>query len=874
MTVLTQIIGGTTKPSNGLDIRETINTLLPAGKFSAAPVGVRTSGSIATYLASTSPTAFAPIAALPASQIIVDTSDLYQTMYGFGGSLTESACYVLTQYCTPAQRKAILAQTFAADGFTTSRICILSSDFTPRPASGYYTYADDWDGVDTSLPTFTIKQDLEYIVPVLREALVINPRLKFIASPWTPLAKMKTTGTIYGGTPSFVGTATNYAAYATYFVKFLKAYRDLGIPVWAVTVQNEPMYVGTGYPGCYWSGAQLATFIGQYLSPTLQAAGLNGVRILTGDVNWNEAIVQGSDTISVPFADAQAGPVIAGAAWHGYDTATGYEPYDQVKHSAAGKEVHFTEFCNTSRAAWNAADMKEMFGNIAIGSIRAGAQTVTLWNLFLDTNGLPTPSTTNTKPVAAISTDGTATVTRLSGYAMLTHLARACKPGARRCGSTTFASGKGGTDVMSVAFHNPDGSVGVVLFNGSASTRVVSLVDARSALCSFVTIAGGEAQTITYSGLVEGSAQFATGTIAAPGPVTGLTATSGSGTGVLVWTAPSSTDPAGTAGYLIQRGTTTGQALRTIGSTGPGVTTFSDTDVVVGTRYFWVVTAIGAGGLSQGNPEANVTVVAGIPGAPTIAVAPGNAQNTVNLSQAAASNGSALTSYDLFRSTTSGGQGTTPYATNVTFPYVDPGTNGQAYFYTARGNNAVGAGTMSTEKSGTPSATLTKPGPGLLVSDDVGAGNPTAQNSIPTASWSNTSFTFSPSTSTVTAHNTVAGPDGSTLDGSTIRFNSPNASSGYASVECATSANTGAVALTGSVWLRGKVGGERIQIQMLGGSHSTLTTTQLTLTTSWVKYTITGTPAAAVRAILAVGAAPTMVADVSFDAAWANLVAA
>ncbi|WP_242183046.1 glycoside hydrolase family 30 beta sandwich domain-containing protein [Sphingomonas sp. CARO-RG-8B-R24-01] len=869
MTVLSKFTSTTT----AVDALDTLNGMLPSGKFTATPTGFRTSSSIATYLAPTTPTAFAPVTGLPASQIIVDTGDLHQTMHGFGGALTESSCYVLTQYCSPAQRKAILKQTFGTDGFSTARICIGSSDFTPRPASGYYTYADDWDGVDTTLPTFTIQKDLEYVVPVLREALAVNPQLKFIAAPWTPLAKMKTSGTIYGGTPSFVGTATNYTAYATYFVKFLQAYRSLGIPVWAITVQNEPMYVGTGYPGCYWSGAQLATFIGSYLAPALAAAGLNGVRILTGDVNWNEAVVQGSDTVTVPYADAAAGPVLAGSAWHGYDTTTGYEPFDQVKHSAAGKEVHFTEYCNVSRGSTNAADMAVMFGNLAIGSIRAGAQSITLWNLFLDTNGLPTPSTTNTKPVAAISTDGNATVTRLSGYAMLAHLALACKPGAKRCRSTTFSTGQNGTDVMSVAFVNPDGSVGVVLYNGSPSTRVVSLVDAQTALCSFVSIAAGEAQTITYSGLSASAAAFATGTIAAPGPVTGLSASSGNGNATLTWTAPTSTDAAGIAGYLIQRGTVSGQATRTVGSAGPNATSFSDIDAAVGTAYFYTVSAIGAGGLSTGNPQASVTVTASAPGAPVIAVAAGNAQNTVSLTQPAAANGAAVSRYDLYRSTSAGGEGTTPFVSNVTFPYTDASlTNGTAYYYTASATNSIGTGSQSTEKSGTPSATLAKPGPGLLVSDDVGAGNPTAQNSIPTAGWSNTSFTFSPSTSTVTAHNTVAGPDGSTLDGSTIRFNSPNASSGYASVECATSANASGAAVTGSVYLRGKVGGERIQIQLASGSHSPVATTQLTLTTNWAKYSIAGSPPAGARAILALGAAPTTVADVSFDAAWANML--
>ncbi|WP_010218959.1 glycoside hydrolase family 30 protein [Sphingomonas sp. PAMC 26621] len=285
MTVLPQILNG----SDGKNARDTINSLLPQGKFTPTPVALRTPLNMSTLMQSTTMTAFAPMSALPGTAIFVDPTDQYQLMHGAGAALTESTCYVLSTNCTPTQRRAALQAAFGDDGFSTSRICIGTSDFTHRGTGGYYTYADNDDGSDLTLPNFTIQKDLEYIVPVLREALSINPRLKFIASPWSPPKFMKTInsliGTVGGVVNRFNGTANNFTAYANYFVKFLKAYKALGIPVWAVTIQNEPHYGPDSYPGCVWSGVDMAAFI-KVLGPALALAGLGSVRILTGDMNW------------------------------------------------------------------------------------------------------------------------------------------------------------------------------------------------------------------------------------------------------------------------------------------------------------------------------------------------------------------------------------------------------------------------------------------------------------------------------------------------------------------------------------------------------------------------------------------------------------
>jgi glucosylceramidase len=861
---------------------------IAVNSFTPTPSALRTAVDLSTMAASTAMTAFAPIAGLPAAEIVVDPTETYQQMYGAGAALTESTCYMLSTYCTPAQRRSLLTQVFNADGFNTCRIQMGASDFTWRGTSGYYTYCDDWDGIDATLPTFTIQKDLEYIIPALRETLTINPRLKFIASPWSPPALMKSInsliGTVGGVGNLFVGSTTNYTAYANYFVKFLQAYKALGIPVWAVTVQNEPAYGPDSYPGCIWSGTQMQTFIGTYLGPALAAAGLSSVKILTHDHNWNTTVSQGSDLVLAPLTDftGGAGGYTTGSAWHGYSTSGKHEfEAQRAKNPFPGKEIHVTEFCSVwnKGATPNTAqlDFRQHLANCIIGAIRAGANSVTFWNLFLDANGKPfAPSYAVVRPAAYLSTDGTATMSRTASYMSLLHLLKVMKPGAKRCRSTTFGVGESDFDVQTVAFANPDGSVGVLLFNNGAASKTVSVVDAPSGFASLLTLAAGDVVSVNYS-VPTGS--VATGSILPPGAVPTLNASGANGIATLNWGAATAADAAGISGYLIRRSTTSGTETLTVGAAGPSDTTFTDVDVVVGTAYFYQVFAISAGGLSASAPEASAAVAAGKPGTPTITVTPGNAQNTVTLGKAPPSNGAAITQYNLYRSTTSGAE--TLFQSNVSLTngqYVDTSlTNGTAYYYTMTAVNSAGEGPQSTEKSGVP-ATLPKPDKGLLVDNDMGANVQTPSNGTPTGGWSITDYTFANATAAVSNHNAVIGPDGVQSDASTLTFTNNGTTSGYASVDCATTGNPGTGTLTASVYLRGKVGGETLQMFIANSTHQGGNTgsgvTKITLTTSWVKYTTTASISngASVRAIFNIGYNPnTFNGSMSFDAAWPSL---
>ena len=876
-----------TSSTSATDALDTLKALLPGrGQMTDTPLAEKTTLSLSPPIASATMTAFAPIAALPGATIYVDGTETYQRMYGAGASLTESSCYVLQTFCNPTQRKANLTTAFGTDGFSTCRICIGASDFTHRGQTGYYTYCDDWDGVDVTMPTFTIQKDREYIIPTLREALAINPKLKFIASPWTPPAAMKSTNSLIGRpdgvTSYFVGNTTNYTAYANYFVKFLKAYAELGIPIWAVTTQNEAGYGPPSYPGCVWTGPQMAAFV-NILKPALNAAGFGHVRVLVGDHNWHNLSgytgANGGHLVRDVFAEALAGDWVDGAAVHGYST-TGKNEFEQVRSwSRSSKETHFTEMCLVG-ALSNKVSLQQHLANAIIGGIRAGQNSVTFWNLFLQplSGGRYqpfAPSYAQVAPCATISTDGNGTMVKRPEYMALVHLLKVMKPGARRCYSTTMGVGEASLEVQNVAFANPDGTTGVLLYNNADTTKSVSLVDGPSGLVSFLTLASGDIVSVNYTAP---KGVPATSTVSLPSAVTGLSASSVSNANTLAWAAVTAPDASGLGGYLIKRGTAAGAANLVVGAAAAGETSFVDIDVVAGTTYYYQVFAISAGGISASAPETSVTTVgatSAAPGAPAISVTPGNAQNVIALSAAPANNGSAITSYNLYRSTSTGGQGTTPYVTGVTFPYTDTGlTNGTTYFYTASAVNGVGQGPQGVEQSGTPAAASAnvKPGPGLLVSDDTGGNVQTAKGAFPVG-WSNTAFTYTPATSASSNRNAVVGPDGVTMDASTQTFTNTGATNGYASVEGGTTSPVGSGTVTASVWLRGKVGGELIELTIFADGHSNPVKASHTLTTSWAKYSVSQpSPTAANRAVLCIGYRPnTFNGSMSFDSAWANM---
>jgi glucosylceramidase len=433
--------------------------------------------------------AFTPVTASP-SDVVVRPAETYQEFLGTGAAVTDSAAYVLTSYLTAAQRAALLTELYAPGGtcnWGMLRICIGSPDFRAEPVG--YTYDDMPAGqADPTLANFSVSRDEAYLLPVISEIVAIRPDVKILACPWTPPAWMLASGIFETGGCTLAGEWMS--AYARYFVRFLRAYAAAGVPVWAVTCQNEPV---SGW-FLQLSTGEEQSFIGSYLGPALAAAGFGHVQILALDNSW-ASYSYGAAILASPGA----APYTEGVAYHGYvgspsDMRTVHTAYPQ-----AGQ--HVTEFRSlTSQSP--GFQMASMAGGYTAQSVAAYAQSVILWNLALDQNGEPNQDKPGRIPTVTVD-NRTGALTRRTGYYALTHLSAFAQPGAVRCAASTFGSAYNAPstlpdDVTTAALLNPDGSIILYAYNGYSTNRTFHIVDARTSRGTKVTMVPGELSTFTW----------------------------------------------------------------------------------------------------------------------------------------------------------------------------------------------------------------------------------------------------------------------------------------------------------------------------------------------------------------------------------------
>ncbi len=463
-----------------------------AGGQAAAGTALRmtTIASLSTQvMARSALPAFTPATPAP-SDVLVRPAETYQEFLGTGAALTDSAAYVLTHYLTAGRRTALLTELFAPGGtcnWGMLRICIGSPDF--RAETVGYTYDDMPAGqTDPTLASFSIARDEAYVLPVISEIVAIRPDVKILACPWTPPAWMLASGTFETGGCTFAGQWMS--AYAQYFVRFLRAYQAAGIPIWAVTCQNEPV------AGWFLelSPAEEQSFIGSYLGPALAAAGFGNVQILAMDNSWASYTYAGS-----VLGSRGAAPYTAGVAYHGY---LGSPSAMETVHAAfpqAGQ--HVTEFRSLTGQTLG-FQMASMAGGYTAQSVAAHAKSVILWNLALDQNGEPNQGKPGHIPAVTVNSN-TGVLTRRTGYYALTHLSAFAQPGAVRCAATTFGRAYNAPstlpdDVTTAALLNPDGSIVLYAYNGHSTGRAFHIVDARTSRGTLVTMIPGELSTFTW----------------------------------------------------------------------------------------------------------------------------------------------------------------------------------------------------------------------------------------------------------------------------------------------------------------------------------------------------------------------------------------
>jgi glucosylceramidase len=399
--------------------------------------------------------------------ITVDATSQYQPMDGFGGSLTDSSAWLIWNKLSASQQTTLMQQLFspsAGIGISFLRQPMGATDFS---ASGNYSYDDMPSGrADPSLTNFSVTHDAAYLIPLVKQALSINPNMKVVALPWSPPAWMKSSGTPNSGTMN--GGNMNPAYFpslAQYFVDFVQAYQQQGIPIYALSVQNEPLYSTTGYPSEYLAASDEAAFIATNLGPALSTSGLGNVKIFAYEHNWDNTAYPESELGS------SAAQYLAGSSFHCY--AGDPSAQSTVKTAFPTKDIWFTE-CSGITSTTFAGDLVWNAEHLLIGATRNWARSVSLWNLALDQNSGPKNGTCfNCRGVVTIDDSvSPANVTFNAEYYILGHLGKFVVPSAHRIDSNTFGAGS----IEDVAFQNPDGSIVLLVLNsaGNAGTFTVS----------------------------------------------------------------------------------------------------------------------------------------------------------------------------------------------------------------------------------------------------------------------------------------------------------------------------------------------------------------------------------------------------------------
>jgi glucosylceramidase len=400
-------------------------------------------------------------AGLPVIEV-ADTGG-FQTMVGFGAAITDAAAILINGLPTE-RRETLLRELFDPDsglGLSFTRLTIGASDFSPH----HYTFDDMPPGQrDPTLARFSIEPDRANRLPVVQRARAINPALKVMASPWSAPAWMKTTDKLIKGSLR----PDAYEAFAEYLARYVDAYAAEGVPIFALTVQNEPHFEPGDYPGMRVEPPARARFIGEYLGPRLARVGSTTL-IFDWDHNWDEP----QSPLAV-LRDSVARRYVAAVAWHCYG---GDVPAQTMVHdSFPSVDAYFTECSGGEWAPKFGDNLVWNVQQLIVGTTRNWARGVLLWNLALDeSHGPHLGGCGNCRGVVTIDSKS-GEVTRNVEYYALAHASRFVKPGAQRIESSMVDG------LESVAFRNPDRSTVLIVVNTAGEERRFRVRSHRHAL--------------------------------------------------------------------------------------------------------------------------------------------------------------------------------------------------------------------------------------------------------------------------------------------------------------------------------------------------------------------------------------------------------
>jgi glucosylceramidase len=405
-----------------------------------------TTGDKSALLKKTAGISFTTVAdSLPVIEI--DTTQKFQTIDGFGFSLTGGSAYHINRKLNAAQREALLKELFLTDGenigISYLRVSIGASDLDDH----VFSYADLPAGkTDKTLESFSIAEDKKNLVPVLKEILKLNPAIKIMGSPWSPPVWMKTNNSPKGGSlrPEF------YETYANYFVKYIQAMEAEGIAIDAITLQNEPEHPGNK-PSMLMTAEEQALFVKKHLGPAFETAGIK-TKIVVYDHNCDHP----NYPITV-LNDAEARKYIDGSAFHLY--LGDISALSEVHEAHPDKNIYFTEQWTSPKGTFD-GDLRWHTKELIVGATRNWSRTVLEWNLAADADFNPHTDEGGCTMCMGALTIGDS-VSRNVSYYIIGQASKFVRPGSVRIASNTI-------DMLpNVAFITPDGKKVLVVVNDS-----------------------------------------------------------------------------------------------------------------------------------------------------------------------------------------------------------------------------------------------------------------------------------------------------------------------------------------------------------------------------------------------------------------------
>lgn len=413
--------------------------------------------------------------------------EVYQTITGFGGAFTESSAYLLNQL-GDENRSKVLQAYFGPDGanYSLTRTHINSCDFS----LGNYSYAPI--AGDVMLENFTIDEDRDDLIPMIKDAMAISEDgFKILASPWTAPPWMKDNKDWKGGKllPEY------YETWALYFSKYIDAYKEEGIKIWGLTAENEPLGNDSNWESMHFTAEEMTDFVQHHLGPKLEADG-HDVKILGYDQNRDKEL---EEFVASMYANEASSKYFDGTAVHWYASTVDYFPeYLNMAHEAApDKYLIQSEACIDSEVPhweedtwywskeatdwgwdWAPEELKKdhpkyvpvyRYARDIIGSLNNWVDGWIDWNMVLDKQGGPNwASNWCIAPIIVDPENDEVYFTPI--YEIMVHFSKFIRPGAIRIGFEHSDE-----DLMVTAAKNPDGSIAIVVLNMGTATKDLSI---------------------------------------------------------------------------------------------------------------------------------------------------------------------------------------------------------------------------------------------------------------------------------------------------------------------------------------------------------------------------------------------------------------